>query len=77
MSVAERMSRADYNGGSIPGVFGYEDQERVPLPSRKGGGPDAPAPKNLDPKPIRDRMIDRMKKVDPKQSERYRQRTGE
>jgi hypothetical protein len=54
-----------------------EEQDRVPFPTKKSQDPAAPAPKNLDPKPIRDRMMDRMRKVDPKQSERYRQRTGE
>ncbi len=77
MTGANRTAGAGVSEGRIHGALGLEDQDRVPLPTRKGGGPDAPAPKNLDPKPIRDRMIDRMKKVDPKQSERYRQRTGE
>lgn len=54
-----------------------DEQERVPFPSRKGSQPESPSPKNLDPKPMKDRMMDRMRKVDPKQSERYRQRTGE
>lgn len=56
---------------------GFDEQDRLPFPSKKGGVPDAPSPRNLDPKPMKDRMMDRMRKVDPKQSERYRQRTGE
>jgi len=60
---------------TTPGTL--DEQDRVPFPSKKSQDPTAPAPKNLDPKPIRDRMMDRMRKVDPKQSERYRQRTGE
>jgi len=59
------------------GHFGLDEQERVPFPAKKGTTPDSPSPRNLDPKPMKDRMMDRMRKVDPKQSERYRQRTGE
>ena len=58
-------------------IIVMDEQERVPFPSRKGSQPESPSPKNLDPKPMKDRMMDRMRKVDPKQSERYRQRTGE
>lgn len=57
--------------------IGLDEQERVPFPAKKGTTPDSPSPRNLDPKPMKDRMMDRMRKVDPKQSERYRQRTGE
>lgn len=77
MAKADNVNGAGFHEVRPQSFVGIEDQDRVPLPTRKGGGPDAPAPKNLDPKPIRDRMLDRMKKVDPKQSERYRQRTGE
>ncbi|MCL4486084.1 MAG: ubiquitin-like protein UBact [Nitrospiraceae bacterium] len=58
-------------------AFSLDEQERVPFPTRRGTNPESPAPRNLDPKPTKDRMMDRMRKVDPKQSERYRQRTGE
>jgi hypothetical protein len=58
-------------------VSGLDEQNRIPFPSKKGGVPDSPSPRNLDPNPMKDRMMDRMRKVDPKQSERYRQRTGE
>lgn len=34
-------------------------------------------PKSVDDRPGRDRLMERMKKVDPKQSEKYKQRTGE
>ncbi|MCL4461797.1 MAG: ubiquitin-like protein UBact [Nitrospirae bacterium] len=34
-------------------------------------------PKRPETKKSGDRLMDRMKKVDPNQSERYRQRTGE
>ena len=56
---------------------GLDDQNRIPFPSKKGAVPESPSPRNLDPNPMKDRMMDRMRKVDPKQSERYRQRTGE
>lgn len=77
------MERADFSRGFLEMspldtyFFAFDEQERVPFPTRKGTSPDSPAPKNLDPKPTKDRMMDRMRKVDPKQSERYRQRTGE
>ncbi len=62
---------------SSKGNIGLDEQERVPFPAKKGTAPDSPSPRNLDPKPMKDRMMDGMRKVDPKQSERYRQRTGE
>ena len=36
-----------------------------------------PSPKSDKTRPGRDKLMERMKKVDPKQSERYKQRTGE
>jgi hypothetical protein len=36
-----------------------------------------PNPKSESTRPGRNKLMDRMKKVDPKQSERYKQRTGE
>lgn len=69
--------RFDWSTGSRPGIGFDDQQDRIPFPTKKGTAPDAPSPRSLDPKPMKDRMLDRMKKVDPKQSERYRQRTGE
>ncbi len=77
------MERAGFSEGFLERYpfdtyfIAFDEQERVPLPTRRGTSPDSPAPRNLDPKPTKDRMMDRMRKVDPKQSERYRQRTGE
>ncbi len=42
-------------------------------PSEDGGGPRRPETDS----PEKDNLMKRMRKVDPKQAERYRQRTGE
>ncbi|AFS54174.1 ubiquitin-like protein UBact [Leptospirillum ferriphilum] len=63
----------------------FNGEEVILFPERKTipGAPgreihkDAPAPKRPETKKTGDRLMDRMKKVDPNQSERYRQRTGE
>ena len=36
-----------------------------------------PSPKSDKTRPGREKLMERMKRVDPKQSERYKQRTGE
>jgi len=36
-----------------------------------------PSPTSNNKRPGRDKLMERMKRVDPKQSERYKQRTGE
>jgi hypothetical protein len=53
----------------------FERRERPANPierPREDGGPKKP-----DTDTSRDNLLKRMRKVDPKQSERYRQRTGE
>ena len=50
---------------TIPGDPGREIQKEASVPKRP------------ETKKTGDRLMDRMKKVDPNQSERYRQRTGE
>lgn len=42
-------------------------------PSEEGGGPSRPETGS----PEKDNLLKRMRKVDPKQAERYRQRTGQ
>jgi hypothetical protein len=42
-------------------------------PSEEGGGPRRPDTGSPD----KDNLLKRMRRVDPKQAERYRQRTGE
>ncbi|MGH7230101.1 MAG: ubiquitin-like protein UBact, partial [Nitrospiraceae bacterium] len=42
-------------------------------PSEEGGGPKRPESGSPD----KENLLKRMRKVDPKQAERYRQRTGE
>ena len=44
-----------------------------PGPTEEGSGPRRPETGS----PEKDNLLKRMKKVDPKQAERYRQRTGE
>jgi hypothetical protein len=46
---------------------------RPPAPNEEGGGPRRPESGSPD----QDNLLKRMRKVDPKQAERYRQRTGE
>ncbi len=42
-------------------------------PDRNDSGPSSPEPS----RPGKDNLLKRMKKVDPKQSEKYKQRTGQ
>jgi hypothetical protein len=46
---------------------------KSPGPSEEGGGPRRPENGSTD----KDNLLKRMRKVDPKQAERYRQRTGQ
>jgi hypothetical protein len=46
---------------------------KSPRPLEEGGGPRRPDTGS----PEKDSLMKRMRKVDPKQAERYRQRTGE
>ena len=45
-------------------------------PAPGGGGGDAPRAPQVD-KPNTDKLLKRMRKVDPDQAKRYRQRTGQ
>ncbi|MEE8207009.1 MAG: ubiquitin-like protein UBact [Nitrospinaceae bacterium] len=49
------------------------EEKKETTPDRKDSGPSAPDVK----RPGRDDILKRMKKVDPKQSEKYKQRTGQ
>ncbi len=49
------------------------EEKSNPEPDRKDSGPTRPD----DSRPGRDDLLKRMKKVDPKQSEKYKQRTGQ
>ncbi len=49
---------------------------RPVTPSPSGGGGDGPSAPKVD-KPNVEDLLKRMKKVDPDQAKRYRQRTGE
>lgn len=49
-----------------------KEEKKEPIPDRHDTGPSRP-----DTRPGRDGLLKRMKRVDPKQSEKYKQRTGE
>jgi len=49
---------------------------RSPVPTPTGGGGDGPKTPEVD-KPNTEELLKRMRKVDPDQARRYRQRTGE
>ncbi|MDX1410916.1 MAG: ubiquitin-like protein UBact [Nitrospirales bacterium] len=51
----------------------FDPIPKQPKPEEEGGGPRRP---DLD-SPGKKKLLERMRKVDPKQAERYRQRTGE
>ena len=50
-----------------------KEEKRESAPDRKESGPSSPDVS----RPGRDNILKRMKRVDPKQSEKYRQRTGQ
>ena len=49
------------------------EEKKAPAPDRKESGPSSP---DIG-RPGRDDILKRMKRVDPKQSENYKQRTGQ
>jgi len=51
-------------------------QRTRPVPSGPSGGGDGPSAPKVD-KPNVDELLKRMRKVDPDQAKRYRQRTGQ
>ena len=77
--IHERTTQSTLN--QVPlAPFMVERRERPldpiskpPGPSEEGGGPRRPDAGSPD----KDNLLKRMRKVDPKQAERYRQRTGE
>ncbi|QPJ64426.1 MAG: ubiquitin-like protein UBact [Candidatus Nitrohelix vancouverensis] len=50
-----------------------KEERREAEPDQGDGGPSSPKTE----RPGRDSILKRMKRVDPKQSERYKQRTGQ
>jgi hypothetical protein len=72
------LHRIETPGHTIP--MSLERRERPLDPSPKPPGPkdDDAGPRQPESgSPSRDNLLKRMRKVDPKQAERYRQRTGE
>ena len=53
-----------------------QTQRTRPVPSGPSGGGDGPSAPKVD-KPNVDELLKRMRKVDPDQAKRYRQRTGQ
>ena len=51
----------------------FDPIAKPPGPAEEGGGPRRPDVGS----PEKEKLLERMRKVDPKQAERYRQRTGE
>ena len=51
-------------------------KQKPSVPAPSGGGGEGPAAPKVD-KPNVDDLLKRMKKVDPDQAKRYRQRTGQ
>jgi hypothetical protein len=49
---------------------------RMPVPAPGGGGGEGPAAPKVE-KPNTEELLKRMRKVDPDQARRYRQRTGQ
>ena len=49
------------------------EEKKEPRPDQDKSGPSSPDSS----RPERDNLLKRMKKVDPKQSEKYKQRTGQ
>jgi|TARA_B100000809_G_scaffold93247_1_gene91869 hypothetical protein len=49
------------------------EEKKESSPDRHDSGPSSPEPS----RPGRDDLLKRMKKVDPKQTEKYKQRTGQ
>lgn len=50
-----------------------DPMSKPPGPGEEGGGPQRPDIGSPD----KDKLLERMRRVDPRQAERYRQRTGE
>lgn len=61
----------------IRGIECMPDRQVIPGVPKKDVRKEGPVPKKPDVEKGTDRLMDRMRKVDPNQSERYRQRTGE
>jgi len=56
----------------MPNTRKNQDQDQDPKPDLED-----PNPKSDSTRPGRDKLMERMKRVDPEQSKKYKQRTGE
>ena len=59
-----------------PLIMPDQAQKTRPVPPGSGGGGDGPSSPKVD-KPNTEELLKRMRKVDPDQAKRYRQRTGQ
>ncbi len=65
-------------GNQLPTSLERRERPLDPGPRPPGPKEDEAGPRQPEPgSPSRDNLLKRMRKVDPKQAERYRQRTGE
>lgn len=71
------MNEEEVKMERLIGVGYAPDRQVVPGSPKKEVQKEGPVPKKPDVQKGTDRLMDRMRKVDPNQSERYRQRTGE
>ncbi|MEM4408296.1 MAG: ubiquitin-like protein UBact [Candidatus Caldarchaeum sp.] len=58
-------------------ISGERRQRDLPMPDRKPGDDDGPAKRDVRKPGGDNELIRRMRKVDPDQAKRYRQRSGE
>ena len=70
------MTNGPSRGAKFEFMPDQAQKNRPAAPSGPGGGGDGPSAPKVD-KPNVDDLLKRMKKVDPDQAKRYRQRTGE
>ena len=76
----QRDVRVKMTNSIVPSPIGLERREKPssPIPKPLGPSDDGVGPKRPDPDSAqKDNLLKRMRKVDPKQAERYKQRTGE
>ncbi|MGB0908987.1 MAG: ubiquitin-like protein UBact [Nitrospirales bacterium] len=80
MNITQISNGRSFMLGALQNPFGLERREQPmsPIPQPLGPSDDGGGPKRPDPESAqKDNLLKRMRKVDPKQAERYKQRTGE
>ena len=78
MNTSTFYNRIETLGTHLPIQCERRERPLDPIPKPPGPKGDEAGPRKPEPgSPSRDNLLKRMRKVDPKQAERYRQRTGE